>query len=245
MLQAIASGVSSRMLCKPLNCIFVHIPKVAGQSIEARLLECVDPYRARLDDFLLRVNTDPARGPVVLDHLSAKEYVGCGYISAAEFDSLFKFGFVRNPWDRLVSEYRYREYQLSFEFKRFVLEHWPKAGFNDLHLHVIPQYDFLHDDDGRLLVDYVGKYERLQEHFDTVSNRLGIPQRTLPRRNISSSRSWDIKAVKRILRKPRHELRLRRGTRRNYWEYYDTETEAFVREYYRNDVDTFGYVFGE
>ena len=230
------------MLCRPLNCFFVHIPKVAGTSIEARLFEYVSNDR---ETCLMSVNEDPAKGPSVLDHITAKQLVECSHITQDEFNQLFKFSFVRNPWDRLVSEYKYRKYQLQFEFKKFVFDYWPKPAFNDLYLHIIPQYKFLYGNDGKLLVDFVGRYERFQKDFEYICHRLGISNKKLPLRNVSASRKFSVRNAARWLKSPIKETCLRQHTKYHYTDYYDEETQAFVANYYRRDIEIFGYVFGE
>lgn len=77
-----------------------------------------------------------------------------GYVTQAMLDACFKFTFVCNPRDRLVSAY---------DFKIFVFKHFLRPAWRDEHCHMIPQYDFLHDAQGNCLVDYVGRFENLQE----------------------------------------------------------------------------------
>ena len=48
-----------------------------------------------------------------------------------------------------------------------------------------PQADFLCDDDGRILVDVVGRFERLDEDMATVRQSLGLPPGALSRINSS------------------------------------------------------------
>ena len=135
------------MICRELNCLFVHIPKAAGRSIEAFFMQRLgmdrdnDADRQRL---LIIDNPDPDRGTEKLAHLSAAEYLQCGYLTRQEFASFFKFGFVRNPWARLVSEYRYRNYLSHRNFKDFVMHKLPPPGRDNLCRHVITHTDFLY-----------------------------------------------------------------------------------------------------
>lgn len=101
----------------------------------------------------------------------------------------FKFAFVRNPFDWMASWYFYRS-QNNFrdgadpyhsftgdrsfaDFVRYDTE-WPRT-----------QTEFLTDDTGQWLMDFVGNYECLQEHFDLVCERLGMGKQRLPKLNIS------------------------------------------------------------
>jgi hypothetical protein len=65
----------------------------------------------------------------------------------------------------------------------------PPPGWDDKYRHVMPQYDMLHDADGRLLVDFVGRFESLQEDFRRVCAKLGIESAELPHRNRSDKKS--------------------------------------------------------
>ena len=178
-----APGWVSNMICRDFNCIFVHIPKAAGRSIELFLLERLGMDRdnpADREKLLIIDNPDPYRGTEKLTHLSAAEYVQCGYLTQDEFNGFFKFSFVRNPWARLVSEYRYRNYLSHRNFKDFVMNKLPPPGRDDRYRHIMPQTQMLCSGDGTLLVDFVGKFENLQTDFAEVCTRLGIEKSMLP-----------------------------------------------------------------
>ena len=78
------------MICKPFNSIFVHIPKAAGRSIEQFFMDKLSLSRDNANDrkeLLLTDNDDPAKGTEKLSHLSAQEYVECGYVSKQDIHS--------------------------------------------------------------------------------------------------------------------------------------------------------------
>lgn len=227
------------MICRDYNCLYVHIPKTAGQSVEQFFMDLLGlDWEHDREALLLQSNDDPARGTEKLAHLSASEYVDCGYLPQQEFSAYFKFSFVRNPWSRILSEYRYRNYFHHLSFRDFVLNKLPRPGWDDQYRHVMPQYDMLHDRQGNLLVDFVGRFETLQQDFDKVCERLGIVDSRLPHRNRSDKKSRDLK------RKIRNFLFMNGENRfQNMAEFYDDETRAAVTEYYRKDIDAFGYEF--
>ena len=68
-------------------------------------------------------------------------------------------------------------------------------------------------------MDFIGKFENLQKDFDYVMNRLNLPQQKLTHENCT-------------LHKP-------------YRDYYDDETEEVVAERYKDDINCFGYEFGQ
>ena len=176
------------MICHPYRCVFIHIPKTGGISVDHVFLELVGLTWDTRAPLLLRANDDPAKGPPRLAHLKATEYVSCGHLSPDQFDAYFKFSFVRNPWDRIVSEYKYRGHPMRMSFKTWLFEFLPEPGFTDAYRHIVPQHEFIHDAEGTLLADFVGRYENLQADFDVICERLGIPRTPLPTRTARWSR---------------------------------------------------------
>ena len=233
------------MICDQYRCLFVHVPKTAGMSIEHVFLRLVGLTWETRAPLLLRGNDDPRLGPPRLAHLKAGEYVALGHLTAERFESYFKFSFVRNPWDRIVSEYKYRGYPVKVDFKTYLFKHLPAPGWTDTYHHVVPQYDFLHDEAGKLLVDFVGRYERLQADFDQVCARIGIPPIPLPRvnRSLEKGRPHTLRELRKRLRRAIWS-RERRHTFSHYTEYYDDESREFVAQLFRKDVEAFSYDFG-
>jgi hypothetical protein len=87
-------------------------------------------------------------------------------IGARTWDSYFTFCFERNPWDKVVSDYYWRRGNgvLDASFRDFVLT---RTLPSDFHLYSL---------DGRgVAVDFVGRYERLEDDLSVVLERLGIP----------------------------------------------------------------------
>jgi hypothetical protein len=234
------------VICHPYRCVFVHIPKTGGISVEHVFLGLVGLTWDTRAPLLLRGNDDPAKGPPYLAHLKGTEYVGCGYLSREQFDAYFKFSFVRNPWDRMVSEYKYRRHPMRMTFKTWLLEHLPQPGFTDAYCHLVPQHEFLYDREGRLLADFVGRYESLQADFEVVCERLGIPSTPLPHQNrsLEAQRIQSLNDVKKRIRRWLWTLRPK-NVYPHYTQYYDDESRAYVGQLYRKDIELFGYAFGE
>jgi len=227
------------MICQPFSCLYVHIPKTAGQSIEQFFMDKLGlSWETNRDQLLLGNNTDPLRGTEKLSHLSAAEYVSSGYLTQTEFDRLYKFSFVRNPWERIVSEYRYRNYFHHRSFRDFVKHRLPAPGWDDKYRHIMSQYDMLHDRQGQLLVNFVGRFESLQEDFTQVCGHLGIDDAKLPHRNRSDKKSRNLR------RRLRNWLYFNgENGKVNYLDFYDEETIAIVRDLYHMDLQAFGYPY--
>ncbi len=156
-------------------------------------------------------------------------------------NNYFKFTFVRNPWSRCVSKYYYmkskgdelhRAYREgSFkEFlinanNRFFIDYPLKESapfFNKMRLKFAPhqnQLDWISDENGNILTDYIGRIENAQEDFNIACDKIGIPHQKLPHTN-----------------KSKH---------RHYTEYYDDEARELVAELYSKDIEYFSYKFGE
>ena len=160
------------------NTVFVHIPKTGGQSVESLFVERHGLTWKTRAPLLLREKAPGERGPTRLAHLFAREYVDFGYLSEDAFGRAFKFAIVRNPYDRLVSEYRYRKERQATDFGSFVQS---LPTMKDRHL--APQTSFVQDSAGRTIVDEVLRFEALQSEFDKVAIRIFGEPVDLPRIN--------------------------------------------------------------
>jgi len=211
------------------RCVFVHIPKCAGQSIEMFFLRRVGLDWERRAPFLLRFNDEPTLGPPRLAHLKARQYVENKWMTPAQFDEYFKFAIVRNPWDRLVSFYRYLGYDWRCSFSRFILYHLPKQ-FERKNWFLCPQSEFVHASDGELLVDFVGRFESLTDDFSAACRRIGISDTELPHVNDS--------------RKPKPgPMRWLKRRTLPYHDMYDARSAKLVATLYQADVDAFKYIY--
>jgi Sulfotransferase family len=207
------------------NFLFIHVYKVAGTSIQHALL----PYAHRPETMLLnrlgRMLGKILGREISFSHHRLKEFPVHimardlkEQLPAAFFDSAFKFGFVRNPWDWQVSLYHFvvgtpehPQHDLLkslHSFKEYVeyLVQQPK----------VLQRDYLSDSKGNLLVDFVGRYESLAADFRHVCRTLRV-KASLPWHNTS-----------------RHV---------DYRSYYDDRTRSLIEDYFAEDIETFGYTF--
>ena len=209
------------MISHQHKCIFVHIPKTAGQSIEHAFLDLHGLTWEKRAALLLRPNINPKKGPLRLAHLKAREYVSCGHMTQEQYESYFTFSFVRNPWSRFVSLYRALGFNMRFQFKLFILYEFNRTVTEGYTWLVRPQSDFIIDENGNPLVDFIGKFENLQNDFDKICNKIDLPQ-------------INLKHINKTI-----------GTINKPWQdYYDDETQDFVANLYKRDIDLFGYEFG-
>lgn len=179
--------------------IFIHINKTAGSSIE----EALGLY------FMHHTVND------VIDDIGQEKW-----------NNAFTFSFVRNPWDKVASHYRYRyERNVSsmksqeIDFRTWLnlayVERKPRY-FNNPVL-FMPQVEWLKGPSGRIEVDFIGRFERLEQDFNEVCDKLGFSA-TLPH----------LKATRRS---------------GSYRDLYSDETESMVGDLFAPDIDRFGYEF--
>lgn len=224
--------------------IFVHVPKTAGQSIETYFLKLNDLTFDRKHELLLMPNSDPRKGPPRLAHLTMQEYYEFGYISASETQGFFKFSFVRNPWARMVSFYRYLRFNQIISFDDFVRVQFPSLVESE-YWRVRPQSEFTHNN--KLpLVDFIGMFERLDEDFEQVCSILNIRFTKLPHLNSSSeSQKLSRHLIKFYLKNWRYFLRFEpdKMHHKDYRMYYNDSLADIVAKFYSSDLELFGYQF--
>jgi len=188
--------------------LFIHVPKTAGISIQQTLFGCR-----------------------YFGHEMYRQYELA--LDREQLAPLFKFTFVRNPWDRLVSAWTYlREggynqadkdwfaaRARSFpDFESFVLGWLARTDVDGAYFHFRPQVRYLENGHGRLEMNFVGRFERLAEDFAHVAQIFGC---SAPLQNHNRTQS----------RTP------------VYRDYYTARSARAVAQVYREDIRAFGYDF--
>ncbi len=170
--------------------IFVHIPKTGGQSVEQMFLDDLGLSWDERAALTLRPNKDRSIGPNRLAHLYADEYVSKGHVTQAQWDSYTKFAVVRNPYDRIVSEYLYRFQKTPWwktPFPRRFVRRTYKTDFFDTARHMQPQLRYVTDDKGEIIVDHILKFETMGAEVEALWAELFGAPRSLPHRNKTKS----------------------------------------------------------
>ena len=187
--------------------IYVHINKTAGTSIMNALAKYSDSADDQQHEMLYRI--------LPSDGFSNKR--GLNLISQCKQSpkSYFKFTFVRNPYERLVSAWKYavKHWNFNGNFKDF-LEHETNEGWQMSYWN---QLDWITNKKNEVKVDFIGKFENLQEDFNIICDKIEISQIELPHKNKSKH-------------KPYHK-------------YYDNNTRSVVAEKYAKDIEYFNYEF--
>ena len=226
---------------KPL--VFISIPKTGSTSISQTLKE-LDPKGMKSDQ------------ENVLTHRTAKSLRKFYNESLGGWDSYYKFAFVRNPFDVLVSIYFFEKYSLEKplmkkylketkeedidrKLKMIIERHESSTSFDD---HIKKWYrtmaypnqspfqwgqcQFIMDydkmplknvSDDMLIVDYVGRFENLQNVFVYCCEQVGLPTKKLSHK-----------------KQTEHD---------NYREYYTEESKNIVRKSLHHELEYFGYDF--
>ena len=189
--------------------IFIHVPKAAGSSVSSAL-------------FGGNTGHKPISRFYAYDPMKTRNY--------------FSFTFVRNPWDRLWSAYRYfnavvgktahRDHRWATkmlvdkpDFESFVLALNKKNYRSN-----IKKYDHFRDQaawvcfDGNLKVDFVGRFESLSSDFSHICQSVGIDVPQLKKVRVSSNSD-------------------------NYKQQYSPRMVAIVEDVYKKDIELFGYSF--
>ena len=208
--------------------LFIHIGKTGGMSMRSAL----QPFAVEPEKFVIR---RPARmvgdrpNPLytvwetLLLHVKARD--AKRELPHGVFDSLFKFAFVRNPWDLQVSMYhfilrepkapRHGEVKALGGFEAFI--DWVAATPDPFPKGITKlQGDMITSSDGKMLMDFIGTYENLERDFAYIGQKIGIDA-VLPRVNQS-----------------RHN---------DYRTYYNARTRELVAHHFKQDIELFGYTF--
>lgn len=205
-----------------IKTVFIHIPKCAGSSMAQELFKKNEQIGGLSQE--------------VDKHESA--YTVANYMKYDLYLDFFKFGFVRNPYDRMVSWYFY--YQdlwrnpkdnpcshdciqkfLDMPFNSWVkeLRTFESGGCRTeiaCPFHFIAnQYQYLIWHDKRIFVDFIGRFESIQDDWAKVCEKINLESIDLPKSNITNHK--------------------------NYKDYYDSKSIEIISDFYQSDINLFNY----
>ena len=164
-----------------------------------------------------------------------------------DISTFFKFAFVRNPWCRIASYYLSKQSRSARYMDKFIPSikkkfcNWikelgqkdnswymkkPERGFEHMAgtypILGCQQIQYLTEDmstEGRIAVDFVGRFESLRKDLDHIEEQIGI-KINLPKRNLGKARG-----------------------KKHYSLYYKEESVAMIRDIFAKDIEYFGYEF--
>lgn len=225
------------MISHKYKCIFIHIPKCAGTSIE-NALGHLDGHTGRggqdhrnirryeqplltKDTFLSYENIYEALRRIHLQYFGKVHNPNNKLtVTARQYRECYKFTIVRNPWERAFSWYKA---VMRDEITKNNLRISGQLSFNDaLRIFVgkgllRPQTYWIKDFSGSIPLDYIGRFENLSNDFKKICNAMGAPNITLP-----------------------HKLK---GTKDDYRLYYNEKSKEYIKKIYKEEIELFDYSF--
>jgi hypothetical protein len=206
------------MILRNEKIIFIHIPKNAGQSIEA---------------FFGRKWTPSAearsKNPEMWPERFQRHTPWTRYERVYKTHTYRAFAIIRNPWSRIVSSYTYEQKMAQ---KGIGLEKPNRklltagGSFEDYvrnadrdSFFVRPQAFWLRNAAGQIATIDLLRFENLAEEFQRLARKYNLKDGTLPHINRSTT------------------------GHKHYSEYYTTATRKLVTELYAEDIELFGYSF--
>ncbi len=225
------------MISHKHQCIFIHIPKCAGTSIESALGHMDNHVgRGGQDHRSIRMIEKPYITP---KSLASKENIielikrqkhhyfddvgndeNKSIITKKQYQDYFKFAIVRNPWARAFSWYKnvvidkvhLNNHGITSDttFKEF-LKQFVGQGM------LKPQIYWIKNYAGAVPLDYIGRFENLSDEISEISNRLNLKNFSIP-----------------------HKVKGRKG---DYRSHYDEELHDIILNVYRDEIELFEYHF--
>lgn len=196
------------------NYLFIHVPKSAGRSI-LRFLG--------------------GETPGIPSHVPLCALRGTG------LDDRFTFGFVRNPWDRMVSAYAFlcqKKLQPfeSAEYQQAVRD----MGFRKW----LMEDAFFMDQDRYWQSESLPPFQRRSQMFWLDGCRFIGRVETIDADIARLEEAIDLRRGSgRLLPWRRRLPKINRSQRRDYASYYDDDARAFVSLHFAPEIERFGYVF--
>lgn len=155
----------------------------------------------------------------------------------------YKFSFVRNPFDRILSAYKSKiqddpninNHQVTNGVQKILARLYGDTFYGGMYFkdylkavaeipdryadeHFRAQYAFLFDENGKQTVDFIGRFESLSNDYTSVATKLNFPQKELAHFGNFTPH-------------------------KHYSAYFDEEMVEIVSKRYAKDIEMFGYKY--
>jgi len=145
-------------------------------------------------------------------------------LTEKEFNKIFKFTIIRNPFDRVLSAFYFLQkgnqgYKIKpdIDFNEWIKNVFKVKGvsFNNHFKHMHPK--LLYED--KIWVDYIARIENIENDWKVISEKCDLPN-TFPRKNISKKKDG-----------------------KNRYDYYNDESIEIVSKIYKKDLELLNYEY--
>lgn len=196
------------MVSADLKCVFIHIPKCAGSSINQDLkLQSIG--------------------------FSGHSPASCHFDYLGDY---FSFTFIRNPYDRVVSAYKYFQKLTPghrwYKRNSIIADAAAKMNFNEFVNHILDFQKLMVREEGSFesgihfqpfdyfldeKINYIGRFEDIQKDYSYIRSRLNLPIKILRKTNSTNNN--------------------------DYKEIYSGDAERIVYNIYDQDIKKYKYQF--
>jgi hypothetical protein len=237
-----------------LKFLYIGIYKNATTSIHDAFIKVMQPVPRRSTGTALKpkqLHPDRDEEAIILHKSMAERHMDVKTVKRLyydttnaeemkEWDDLYIWAYVRNPWDLTLSHFVFRQQTTNNvlksigdnpeavenmpermkEFKDIEFNDWVKQ-YSDkfvLDQNHIDQYSYLENNEGIIEVDDIYPFENIYQNFQMVTQKIGMDNIILPHKN-----SY--------------------GPRKDYKEIYDEESKNIIAKKFERDIDFFKYSF--
>ena len=171
--------------------VYIHVPRTGGNSVKEMWSNQFEAHKS---------------------HVTFKDGVR-RFGKGRTFDDYFKFGFIRNPWERVYSLFckhvKQSPVDTSHGFKYWMFDQRRTDSHRD-------RQSAMYYLKG---VDYVAKFENFEEEWDKIFDKINLPRIEIP-----------------------HVYKFR-DDKVQYRDLYDEDMQKFIRRHHQEDIDRGSYIF--
>jgi len=208
------------IIIKPISkhpLLFVHIPKCAGGTIKYY--------------FNITYNEQPNN----YGHCKLCSYKN--EVPSFDYDKFFKFTCLRNPWDRLLSLFKFRTqaslrkkdtYWNNIVQKKINFKNWIKIIKEDTEyrsIHCASYFSYLSHNKANIDMDFIINFHNFKEDFNKI-------------KVFKNRKIYYLPKDKKTKHKFKHSSK-----HKDFRNYYDSDSIEIVANIYKKDIDLFNYDF--